>query len=276
MALQATKGTRSAVILCALPKEVSAVLAHLESVEETVVDGTVVTVGTFKSELSTWTVRVAETGKGNAVASVTTERMIKAYDPEVALFVGIAGGLKKDLSVGDVVVASTVFGYHGGKAGKQRFLIRPQVRVGSYALRQRASAEARKGTWTSLTPNAAGSPEAHVEPIVSGEQVVASTSSPEYKFIAANFSAAYAIEMEGEGFYAAAEMNEGHRCLVIRGLMDLLDGKNLPDEEIRKKRAAENAAAFAFNLLATYSGPTDETRRSPPRLCRTSSLIEGS
>ena len=48
-------------------------------------------------------------------AAIEAERVISYFDPDLILFVGVAGGFKDDLRPGDVVVGSKVYDYHGGK-----------------------------------------------------------------------------------------------------------------------------------------------------------------
>jgi nucleoside phosphorylase len=91
---------RSAVILTALDVETKAVLRHLKPRGEKTIGGTVFYRGKFED----WNIAVAETGAGNTSAAAIAERAIANFRPSVALFVGVAGGVK-DVVIGDVVVA---------------------------------------------------------------------------------------------------------------------------------------------------------------------------
>ena len=84
----------------------------------------------------------------------------------------------------------------------------------------------------------------------SGEQVVASTRPDTYAFIRATYDQAVAVEMEGRGFLEALHANQQVGALVVRGISDLLDAKDVTDDEGWHDRAAGNAAAFAFEVLA--------------------------
>jgi nucleoside phosphorylase len=247
-AVERARPQRTAVVLTALPVERAAVLAHLGGVRDEVHDaGTVYRVGSFASPTTDWTVAVALVGAGNAGAAFEAERAIGQFDPDVTLFVGVAGGIK-DVDLGDVVAATDVFGYHSGKAG-ETFIVRADVGTSSYALVQRAQAEAESGEWRE---RAGGGDDlkAIVAPIAAGEQVVASTASTTYEFIRTNYDRAVAVEMEGRGFLAALHANQKVGALVVRGISDLLDDKDRTDAAGGQERAAANAAAFAFEVLA--------------------------
>jgi nucleoside phosphorylase len=95
---------RSALILTALDVETKAVLRHLKRNGEKVVGGTVFYRGKFEA----WDVAVAECGAGNTGAAAIAQRGIASFEPRVALFVGVAGGIK-DVKIGDVVVADKMY-----------------------------------------------------------------------------------------------------------------------------------------------------------------------
>ena len=53
------------------------------------------------------------TGKGNLPAGTLTERAITYFSPVAVIFVGVAGARRADVALGDVVVATHVYAYHG-------------------------------------------------------------------------------------------------------------------------------------------------------------------
>ncbi|WSB99552.1 hypothetical protein OIE62_18155 [Streptomyces scopuliridis] len=54
------------------------------------------------------------TNKGNHSAAVIAERAIQEFSPVAVLFVGVAGALWDTARLGDVVMATHVYAYHGG------------------------------------------------------------------------------------------------------------------------------------------------------------------
>lgn len=105
---------RSVVIVTALDLETKAVLRHLRDWRDDVVEqGTVFYTGTFQK----WDVAMVETGPSNVGVAAIAARAFGLFRPEIALFVGVGGGVK-DVSLGDVVVATKVYGYEGGKGAR--------------------------------------------------------------------------------------------------------------------------------------------------------------
>ena len=233
-----------------------AVRAHLtDPKQHTHPQGTVYEKGNFPSPAGQWEVLVAEIGPGNPGAAAEAERAITYFQPDAALFVGVAGGLK-DVRLGDVVAATKVYGYESGKAEKG-CRHRPHVAPSSYPLIQRARAEARAEDWLErlLISSPAARPRVMVAPIAAGEKVVASKRSAVYQFLRSACSDAVAVEMEGIGFLTALQAHPQVYALVVRGISDLIADKNAPDDEERQQAASRLAAAFAFEVLAKFDLP---------------------
>jgi len=244
-----------AVILTALPVEYAAVRSHLDadSIQEHVhKQGTVYEVGQFKGDHIDWDICLAEIGAGNGAAAFEAERAIAAFEPSVVLFVGIAGGLK-DVSIGDIVFATKVYGYESGK-DRSEFEPRPDVGESTYALEQRARAEAKRLDWlnrlASLSPNLA--PRVFIGPVAAGEKVIASTRSATYSFLRKQYGDSLAVEMEGRGFMRVMRANKQVEAGVIRGISDLIDDKSAVELSGTQELASAHAAAFAYQLLDRF------------------------
>ena len=135
-----------AVILTALPLEARAVLEHLEAQRiEFDRHGTAYSCGIFSFGDLRWRVAVAECGPGNQRVGQIATFAITHFEPAVVLFVGVAGSLKADVLLGDVVASTKVYNYHAGKAEKD-FFPRPAIENTSFRLEQLA----RGGTHRNL------------------------------------------------------------------------------------------------------------------------------
>jgi len=247
-----------AVILTALPVEYDAVRSYLSDLQEETKEpeGKIYQRGKFVANGQIWEVGIAEVGAGNTGAAVEVVMAISYFHPDILLFVGIAGGIK-DVKIGDVVAATKVYGYESGKAGEQ-FLPRPELGKSTYKLVERARAEKGKKEWLQRLSNTPVSPppRVFVAPIAAGEKVIASKQSDIFRFLRTNYNDAIAVEMEGFGFLSAAFAHPNIQAIVIRGISDLIEGKNddsQEPEEVRQDKAAHHASAFAFEILAKFS-----------------------
>ena len=121
---------------------------------------------------------------GNVRAALIVGRAIEHFDPEVALFVGVAGGIK-DVEIGDVVVAIKIYGYESGKEGPQGFQSRPETYVTAHAIEQRARAIRLSANWqTRLDPTLLHlNPQILIGAIAAGEKVLARTRGPVATFL---------------------------------------------------------------------------------------------
>jgi len=240
-----------ALIITALPTERRAVIQHLQNRrEERLPTGSTYDLGSFQL----WDVVVAHIAPGNVSAALETERAIAHFRPDVALFVGIAGGVK-DVQLGDVVAATKVYAYEAG-ADRTKLEPRPDVGLSSYPLVQEARRVARLPDWhTRISPLRKAShslPSAFIGAIAAGEKVVKNSEGAVATLLKESYSDTLAVEMEGAGFMRSAYSNSLD-AMVIRGISDLLDGKSDADKSGTQDIAADNAAAFAFALLAGMS-----------------------
>jgi adenosylhomocysteine nucleosidase len=187
------------VILTALECESRAVLEHIEGREaDSDRFGTAYSCGVFASGESRLKIAVAECGPGNQRASQTATYAIIHYDPVAILFVGVAGGLKPDLSLGDVVASTTVYNYHSGKAAKD-FLPRPVVENTSFKLEQLARATRLSDLWLNRIRRAHSeqteSPKVHIGPIAAGEQIDGDKRSNTHRLIRRYYSSALVVDI---------------------------------------------------------------------------------
>lgn len=243
--------SKSAIILTALEVETRAVLRHLLDRSEELVGGTVFHCGTFEG----WNVAVGEIGPGNASAAAVATRAVGHFKPRVALFVGVAGGVK-DVALGDVVVANKVYGYESGKESKAGFKPRPESLKAAHAVEQRARALRVHEVWRQRLDPSLGhvKPNIVVGPIAAGEKVIANSQKATARLLQNHYSDTVAVEMEGRGFLEGVHLDSSVEGGVIRGISDLLDGKAEADQGGSQVRAADAASAAAFEILAGLDG----------------------
>jgi len=240
-----------AVILTALSDEYLAVRSHLSDLQEEIhPQGTIYERGKFSDPNAVWDVGIVKIGAGNPGAAMEAERAIAHFNPDVILFVGVAGGIK-DVALGDVVAATKVYGYESGKANKT-FETRTEIGRSAYNLEQRSRIEAGKPDWLKRLSVCEPIPRVFVAPIAAGEKVISSTKSEVFQFLRSNYGDAVAVEMEGFGFLEAARANQQVSAMVIRGISDLIDNKTEVDRTGYQKIAARHASAFAFEMLAKF------------------------
>jgi adenosylhomocysteine nucleosidase len=196
-------------------------------------------------------------GKGNHPAAVLAERAITEFSPAAVVFVGVAGALRPSVELGDVVIASQVYAYHGGRAEDDGLKARPRSWEISHQAGQIAQHLMRTGGWA-MAPL----PKIHFGPIAAGEVVHDSRSSEQAGWVRQHYSDALAIEMEAAGVAQAAHLNRALPVVVVRGISDRADGsKTTTDGEDWQARAAAHAAAFANALAQELVAQCGEAHR---------------
>lgn len=256
------------VLLTALDMEYQAVRRHLEITGiRSHPAGTLFEVGHLPGTFGH--IAIAITGEGNLGAAVLTERAIAMFEPTALLCVGIAGGLKDYIALGDVVVATKIYAIHGGYDRDDGFLARPKAWHASHELEQFARQVARTADWTQLiaqvqcpaVASACQAPTVHFKAVASGEVVLAATDTSLTALLRATYGDAEAIEMESAGIAQAAHLNRALPVLSVRGISDQANGsKNIADAAGWRYVAAAHAAAFGVSIAALAL----ETRAARP------------
>jgi 8-oxo-dGTP diphosphatase len=199
------------------------------------------------------------TGRGNLPAGTLTERAITYFSPIAVIFVGVAGACRSDIELGDVVVATHVYAYHGATSEDDGTWARPRVWETAHSADQTARHVARDRAWAHRLPADPSPPQVHFGPIAAGEQVHYSKISPNASWLREHYNDAIAVEMEAAGVAQASHLNDALPMAVVRGISDLADAtKAAADRAGWQRRAAASAAAFALTLAT-------ELAASPPR-----------
>ncbi|MFF7122389.1 substrate-binding domain-containing protein [Streptomyces sp. NPDC008240] len=245
------------MILTALQVEYDAVRGRLEDLTRDDVDGgTIFERGRLPG--TPWTVVLAQTGPGNDNAAVVTKHAHDLYRPKVLFFVGVAGGLKDGVGIGDVVIGERIYDYRE-KQGPDGGHYRPREWEAPWWLLQHVRHMA-------FGREIAG--RVKVAPIASGNVVLDRENSELGDLLRGNYDDAVAIEMESAGVRRAAQIVGGIDTLTIRGISDKADGgKRRADAGGSQEIAAWSAAAVAVRILASLApeeGKPSSAQR-PPR-----------
>lgn len=248
-----------AIILTAIPVEYEAVRAHLADLhQEQHQRGTIYEQGSFSTHDCSWEVRLVEIGGGHTRTAIAIEQAIHDFEPTVILFVGVAGGLR-DVSLGDVIVASKVYSY---EADQENATVesRPIVWNSTYRMEQLAYTIARQKQWLRRLKGGVPQqvPHVFVGPIAAGEKLTTSTQLETLRRLKANYRDTIAVEMEGYGFLQAAYAHQQVESLIVRGISDLIEGGRRANVVNAQHYAAHCASAFAFEILANIMTETDQ------------------
>ncbi|MFD0774293.1 phosphorylase [Streptomonospora algeriensis] len=244
-----------AVVITALECEYRAVAEHMTGpFGEESVSGTLYRTGTVRGATRSRRVALAQVGQGNVGAAVQVERARTALNPELIVFVGIAGGLK-DVRIGDVVVADAVYDYESGKEEEDAYLPRMKTAAPSHAAVQRAMDTVFRQEWQERIADPAPGlrPRGFVKPIAAGGKLVAHERARTAERIRARCGGAVALEMEGYGVLHGAYLNADGAVVVVRGISDMLTGKDAASDEVWQPVAARNAAAFACAFMDLFT-----------------------
>lgn len=203
---------------------------------------------------------------GNLDAAAATARVLHRYRPRNVLMVGIAGGVRGEVTLGDVVVARQACYYEPAKLRPKGDEPRERQFHADAMLLGRAQ-HYEESDWTAqievARPGESAPPDshprAHVGTIACGEKVVADLA--ELARIAKVCPKMLAVAMEGAGVARAVlTVDRPPRYLEIRGISDYAG----PDKtDGWHEYAANAAAAFAFGFLRSRPippGPPPEDR----------------
>ena len=201
---------------------------------------------------------------GNIHAAEHTTRCIQCLKPHSVLMVGIAGGIRDKVNLGDVVVSNKIVCYEYTKETSSGSEQRNEVESVDRLLLDRAMN--RDNDWHTLirakrptNPDNAELPQVHFAPIASGEKVIADENRA--RELTQSDPKIAAIEMESFGVAVAAAKSENRpRFIAIRGISDYADDEKNDDWH---EYAADSAAAFTTGLLRSGAIPSPDNSHPP-------------
>lgn len=225
-------------IIGAMEEEVEALAKMMEEVTVTEVAGMVFKQGKLKGK----DVVIVRSGIGKVNAACCTQILADRYHVDAVINTGVAGSLKNEINIGDIVVSSdaiqhdmdaTGFGYSLGTI--------PRMATSTFVADQKLI-DAALAACKEAIPQVG----VFVGRVVSGDQFI--TDKDTKKKLIENF-AAYCTEMEGAAIAQAAYLNNVP-YLVIRAISDKADDSASMDYGEFERKAIENSVLMMENLVA--------------------------
>ena len=224
-------------IIGAMEEEVKALADMMSNVETATAAGMVFKKGLLKGKEAV----VVRSGIGKVNAAVCTQILADRYGVDCVINTGVAGSLKNEINIGDVVISSdalqhdmdaTGFGYEPG--------VIPRMPVSVFEADRKLIDAAKEACAEAV-------PEIRVFEgrVVSGDQFV--TDKVTKKRISDTFHA-YCTEMEGAAIAQAAYLNK-IPFLVIRAISDKADDSASMDYSEFEKKAIEHSVLLMENLV---------------------------
>lgn len=184
---------------------------------------------------------VVQSGIGKVNAAVCTQILVDDFQVEAVINTGIAGSLKNEINIGDIVVSTDTlqhdvdareFGYQKGQIpGMEVFSF-----VANAALREKAVSVCKK-----VNPDI----EVFEGRIVSGDQFVANA---EVKDELIKTYAGYCTEMEGAAIAQVAYLNK-MPFVILRAISDKADNSATMDYPTFEKKAAWHCVNLVSEML---------------------------
>ncbi|GAV43380.1 5'-methylthioadenosine/S-adenosylhomocysteine nucleosidase [Streptomyces acidiscabies] len=239
-------------IITGLPLEYEAVRSLLTGLRERMI-GTALSVEVGELPDSAWQVALADASSAHIPATILIKDVVRQLRPDALLFVGIAGGLKDTVEVGDLVIATRIYAFQGGEQTPEGFYARPQSWDSSHRMEQTARSALRDLTGV------------HFGAVTASDVVLNHEHSSLLDQLKRSYNDALAVEMEGAGVAHVAHLTTGLEMLTVRGISDVADPAKKPgDPRAAQSHAANRAAGAAAAVL----------RKLPPLPSHSTSLAD--
>ena len=227
-------------IIGAMEEEV----AKLKSDMTEVIQSTKAGMNFLKGKLYGKDVVVVRSGIGKVNAAICTQILIDDYKISRVINTGVAGGLYKELEVGDIVISSdalhhdfdvTGFGYKEG--------IIPRMGT-SIFVADKALAKKAKEICEEVNPDI----KCFIGRVVSGDQFV--STNEKKTWLVEKFNG-YCTEMEGSGIAHTAFLNN-IPFIIIRAISDKADGSAKVDYSEFEMKAIEHTVKLMKVLVKEF------------------------
>lgn len=224
-------------IIGAMEEEVKALADMMSNVETATAAGMVFKKGFLKGKEAV----VVRSGIGKVNAAVCTQILVDDFGVDYVINTGIAGSLKAEINIADIVISSDVlhhdmdasgFGYPLGQI--------PRMDVLSFEA-DKHLIDVAKEACAKVLPEIG----THIGRVVSGDQFISDKAVKER--ISANFDG-YCTEMEGAAIAQAAYLNKVP-FVILRAISDKADDSATMDYPTFEKQAIENSVKLIKELV---------------------------
>ncbi|WP_066372043.1 5'-methylthioadenosine/S-adenosylhomocysteine nucleosidase family protein [Herbidospora mongoliensis] len=186
--------------------------------------------------------------QGNRSIIMACQNMQRIFNPPVIALTGIAGGIHKDVEIGDVVIATSVVYYDLRKMTTSGTNHRSDEKPSSaHVVNAVNDFFVDEGE-----PAVISGFRVHPSPIGSGEAVIAEEESEIVRHLQAYNDKILAVDMEAGGFtqafYEQAGDHTAQGWVVVRGISDRAG----PDRHYGQHERAATNAAIALRRLLPY------------------------
>lgn len=201
-------------------------------------------------------VHVQQPEMGMTAAAVFATKSITHFCPQYVIMTGIAAGLDKGAEVGDIMVATDVLNYSGGKYVETDDSVKllPDLKNKSMdrALADKLTSPNYQDVMKQIKNNFEGDspnhkPKVHFGQIACGTAVVASDAVVTEQ-IKAHSRKVIGLDMESYGVYFAAQFvkDPGIKAIVVKSISDFANSQK---GDAYQKYAAYTSAEFAKHLI---------------------------
>lgn len=223
-------------VLGAMDSEIKIFLARLKGKEQSEWNGFSFYTGTLAGEK----VVLSRTGVGKALSALVTQKIIDKFAPKAIILTGIAGSLRAELSIGDILFARDCLQWDldATKFG----LPRGQIPHTSYRI-----LKCDTGLLKTASGFNSGDANSFTGRILTGDTFLTGAGLPEYSFLTGELDG-WAVEMEGASVGLTAAVN-GIPFLLIRVISDNADGGVPKDFKAFLRDASGKACSVVEYIL---------------------------
>lgn len=224
-------------IIGAMEEEVSQLIEAMEEKEKVTCAGMDFYCGKLKDK----EVVIVQSGIGKVNMALCTQILADRFDVKAVINTGVAGGLYKDIEIGDIVISkdavqhdvdATVFGYKVGEI--------PRMDT-SYFEADKDLIELAKKTCDEVNPDI----HSYVGRVVSGDQFISDNEKKHYMI---NEFDGYCAEMEGAAMAQAAHLNQ-IPFIILRAISDKADQEAAGSYEEFEKAAIKHIVRLVLGIL---------------------------